>query len=223
MRLYLSSFRLGDHGERLHAMAGRTGTRVALIPNALDGRAGSKAAHQQGAFDPVLYFGQHGFDATIVDLRCYFGPRAGLLETLSRYPIIWAMGGNAFLLRRAMRESGFDDIIHRLMADGVIYAGWSAGACVAGASLRAIGLIDEPSVTAPGYGVSEPIWDGLDLVPLTIIPHYQSDHPEAQAASRAVEWAMQHGVAHLPLRDGEVLLMDGGKTEVLGRTDNSAM
>jgi dipeptidase E len=138
-----------------------------------------------------------------------------LREVLARHRIVWATGGNAFLLRRAMLESGFDGLVNELLGEGLIYAGWSAGACVAGTSLRPIGLMDVPDVTAPGYGAGGPIWEGLGLVPFAIIPHHESDHPEAPAAARAVEYATAEGIAHVALRDGDVLVSDGGDPELL--------
>lgn len=218
MKLYLSSYMLGDHGERLLAMAGGRGARVAVITNALDFiPLEAQLEYTRTQFDPVAYFAEHGLDPSLLDLRFYFGRSAALREVLRRHRVVWALGGNAFLLRRAMRESGFDEIVHDLLSDGLVYAGWSAGACVAGDSLRAIGLMDDPDVTAPGYGPGEPVWDGLGLVPFTIVPHHASDHPETTAAASAVAWAMERGIAHRALRDGDVLVADAGEPTVLPR------
>ena len=53
-----------------------------------------------------------------------------------RHRVVWALGDNAFLLRREIRVSGFDQIIRGLSTDGVVYAEWNAGACVTGLSHR---------------------------------------------------------------------------------------
>jgi dipeptidase E len=46
--------------------------------------------------------------------------------------VLWINGGNAFLLRRAMRQSGFDSLIHEfLQGDRFVYAGFSAAVCCA--------------------------------------------------------------------------------------------
>jgi dipeptidase E len=138
---------------------------------------------------------------------------------LLRFKVIWALGGNAFLLRRAMRESGFEDLIHGLLTEGIIYGGWSAGACVAGDSLRAIELMDVPEATAPGYAQGEPIWDGLNLVPFSIIPHFRSNHPEATAAERAVQWARDHDIKFQALQDGAVIVANDSEPSVLAAAD----
>jgi dipeptidase E len=66
MRLYLSSFRVGSHPQRLLQLLG-AGPRVALIPNALDevpeqARRPS-LEHDSGEFQAL------GLDVTQVDLR----------------------------------------------------------------------------------------------------------------------------------------------------------
>ena len=218
MKLYLSSMMIGDHPERLLEMAGGEGSRLAIIPNALDYiPIVDQINYARDQFNPMVYFGQQGFDPSIVDLRYYFGRPSDLREVLIRHRVIWSLGGNAFLLRRAMYESGFDDVVTSLLEDGVVYSGWSAGACVAGESLRPITLMDDPFQIAPGYPVTEAPMDGLGLIPFSIVPHYRSNHPEAQAAERAVVWAEKNGVEAVALRDGDVLVRDGEATSVLPR------
>src|ERR1700689_936625 len=72
MKLYLSSYLLGDHADRLIAMAGR-GARMAVITNALDAiDIEGRLKCTRTPFDPVAYFAGSGFDASLVDLRYYF-------------------------------------------------------------------------------------------------------------------------------------------------------
>lgn len=218
MKLYLSSYMIGHHADRLIAMAGGRDARMAIIANALDFiPLEDRLAYTRTQFDPIAHFAKHGFDPSLLDLRFYFGRPQALRDVLRRQRVVWALGGNAFLLRRAMRESGFDTIVGELLSGGMVYSGWSAGTCVAGSSLRAIGLMDDPGQTAPGYPDAEPIWEGLGLVPFTIVPHHRSEHPEADAAERAVEWAQAQGLQHRALRDGEVVVKDGAEVHVLSR------
>lgn len=219
MTIYLSSYLLGDHADRLLGLAGGPGARMAIITNALDYIPfDDQLAFARSEQDIDEYFAGYGFDPSIVDLRRYFGRRDALKSMLLRHKVIWAVGGNAFLLMRAMRESGFDEIVGDLLQQGVIYAGWSAGACVAGDDLRAVGQMDEPNVSARGYTTADPIWRGLGLVPFSILPHFQSDHLEARSASAAAAWATERHIAHRTLRDGDVLLaLDGSEPVLLPR------
>ena len=220
MNLYLSSYMIGDNASRLLAMAGGPGARMAIISNALDSFGlDDQLAFTRSQFDPDEYFARHGFDPSLIDLRRYTGRQEALRSMLLRHKVIWVLGGNAFLLRRAMRESGFDNIVGELLASGMVYAGWSAGACVAGNSLRAVGIMDEPEASAPGYLTDEIIWDGLALVPFAILPHYESDHPEAPLAAKAVDWAMKQQVPFRALRDGDVIIVESsGAPTLLERT-----
>jgi dipeptidase E len=218
MKLYLSSYMLGDHTDQLHALAAHDRPRMAIITNALDSISiESQIAYTKNKLDIIDHFYSHGFDPERLDLRYFFGRSEALRDLLARRHIIWAVGGNAFLLRKAMQASGFDGIIRDLLEDGIVYAGWSAGACVAGDDMRAVGLMDAPEATAPGYEAGAPCWEGLGLLPYTIIPHFESDHPESELANNAVRWAAENAVDYRALRDGEVLICDGDETRLFGR------
>lgn len=114
-----------------------------------------------------------------------------------------------------MPDSGFDIILVDLLESDVVYAGWSAGACVAGDRMEAVAVMDEPDATAPGHVTNDPLKTGLGLLPYTIIPHHESDHPEASAAGKAVSWARDHGVEYVALQDGEVIVENQGRIEIL--------
>ncbi len=209
MRLYLSSYRFGDHFNALVGMAG-LGARAGVISNALDFiPEQARLDYARTIHDPLEDLRRAGMHAADLDLRRYFGQPARLEQALGELDLVWAVGGNAFLLRRAMRQSGFDRVIGSLVGeDRLIYGGWSAGAVVAGPSLHGIELMDDPGVVAEGYD-SPPVWAGLGLIDLCIVPHVRSDHPEAAAAKQVVALMTQDHVAFQPLSDGEVIIADG--------------
>lgn len=214
MRLYLASSRTGATFPELLRMAG-PGARVAVVSNALDAiPQESRDAYARTVFDPVAHFRDCGLEAEDLDLRRYFRRAKALAEALVQVDLVWAVGGNAFLLRRAMRQSGFDAIVPGLVwANRLIYGGWSAGACVAGPTLRGLDLMDDPAELADGYD-PEPVWEGLGLIDGAIVPHYGSDHPEAEAAGAAAAWMRDHAVPHRTLRDGDVLVQTGEDLEL---------
>ncbi|MBL8770568.1 MAG: Type 1 glutamine amidotransferase-like domain-containing protein [Phenylobacterium sp.] len=214
MRLYLASSRTGDAFPELLRMAG-PGARVAVVSNAVDFIPDAdRAAYARNVSDPVAEFRAAGFDAYDLDLRGFFRRPQALLEELERTRLVWATGGNAFLLRRAMRQSGFDAIAPGLIWAGrLVYGGWSAGACVAAPSLRGLEIMDDPAVLADGYDPGV-VWEGLGLVDAAIVPHYRSDHAEAEAAGRAAAWMAENRVPHRTLRDGDVLIQNGEMLEL---------
>jgi dipeptidase E len=198
---------MGDAFDRLIS-ALPAGAGVAVVSNAVDFIAAEdRRSYARNVFDPLEHFRSHGLAAEELDLRRFFDDPAGLERALEDVRLVWANGGNAFLLRRAMRQSGLDHLLRDRVRDGaLIYGGWSAGAVVAGASLRGLELMDDPEVVAEGYDVA-PIWEGLGLVDFTLVPHFQSPHPEADAAAQAVAWLTEKGRPFRALRDGEALIL----------------
>jgi len=127
-------------------------------------------------------------------------------------------GGNAFLLRRAMRQSGFDRIAPDLIRAGkLIYGGWSAGAVVAGPNLKGIELMDAPDQVAAGYD-SAVVWDGLGLIGFHLIPHYESGHAESPAADKVAMYLLDEALPYRTMRDGDVLIQDAAGIRAYERT-----
>lgn len=217
MRLYLSSYRFGSAVERLTALI-PPGARVAVVSNALDlVPEEARRSYARNVHDPLADLADMGFAPFDLDLRRWFGEAAGLERDLADVGLVWAVGGNAFLLRRAMAQSGLDAILQRRLAeDSLAYGGWSAGACVAGPSLRGIDFMDAPDEVADGYDPA-PIYKGLGLIDFVVVPHFASDHPEADAATVAAGWFADQGLAHRTLCDGEATVRAGDEVEVVGR------
>lgn len=206
MRLYLSSYRVGDRAGSLLALLG-SGKRAALIENALDLYSeDAREMHRREVYDPAGELNALGISSTRLDLRRYFGRAEALGTELSNYDLVWAVGGNAFVLRRAMKASGFDDVITRMLDnDEIVYGGFSAGAVVAAPSLTGIELMDDADEVPAGYD-QEPVWDGLGLIDHAIVPHFRSPHPETAAAERATRHLSGRGLRYRALRDGEVIV-----------------
>lgn len=206
MRLYLSSFGLGDRAGSLLALLG-SGKRAAVISNALDNiPSTARAIFRDEVHDPYAELAALGLEPEDLDLRDYFGDAGALREKLAEFDLVWVTGGNAFVLRRAMKQSGFDDVIIDMLAwDEIVYGGFSSGAVVAAPTLRGIDLMDEVDAVPPGYD-PEPVWDGLGLIDYSIIPHFRSPHPESAAAERTVRHLCSRGMRYRALRDGEVII-----------------
>jgi len=211
MRLYLSSYRIGDRAGALLALLG-FGGRAAIVSNALDGLSPqARRAYREEVYDPVAELASLGISGADLDLRRFFGQKEALSKELMGYDLVWVTGGNAFTLRRAMKQSGFDAVISGMLdRDEIVYGGFSAGAVVAGPSLDGFELMDDPGQLAPGYE-HNPVRDGLDLIDFAIVPHYRSPHPEAAAAERC---ARHFAVTKRPfraLRDGEAIVWTGAR------------
>ena len=204
MKLYLSSSRLGDHVNQLHDMASTDG-RFALVPNALDYREDPEerdAIIQRGVSD----LEEAGFSVSVVDLRDFFDSPQTLPDRLESFMNVFVTGGNVFVLRRAMRQSGFDAYIQRQKANpDYLYAGYSAGSCICAPRLDGLHLLDDPSLVPAGY-VHDVDYTGLSLIPHAFMPHYASDHPESAAINDVVAYCVNEKIPFRAYRDGEVLI-----------------
>lgn len=80
-----------------------------------------------------------------LDLKNYFGKKAELRLKLENLDGIWVCGGNTFILRLAMKISGFDEIFKELLErKHFFYGGYSAGICILCDSLKYIEQVDDP-------------------------------------------------------------------------------
>jgi dipeptidase E len=200
MKLYLSSYRIPTPND-IAELLGKplTSVAVALIPNAKDYYI--KRAKDFKVSDLAAYMRNLGLKVDIVDLQDYSDLEI-LREKLSSYHLIWAMGGNTYMLRDQMQRSGFDKIIAKLLDSGIVYGGDSAGALVAGQSIAGVESADEPEFA------EELIKEGLSLVPFVILPHV--DNPEF--ASVLPEFrGVHHSKDIIELKDSQAVVFDGNE------------
>lgn len=210
MRLFLSSEDFGRYPEVLVGLVGEN-TKTAFINNAKDYYSTEdrleKTEEKKQAFHKL------GFEVHELDLRAYFGKPSELEEAINDFGLVWASGGNTFILRRAMAQSGLDYILkRRLGTDSLAYGGSSAGAIVATPSLRGTEPGDDPAAVPKGYQ-KEVIWEGLNLVDFHIVPHYQSDWFGKEAEGME-EYLKTHGLNYKTLKDGQVIVIDNDKKEL---------
>ena len=162
------------------------------------------------------YLAALGITSERLDLRNYFGgKKEELQKKLEQFDLVWVRGTNVFVLRRAMKQSGFDKLITELLKnDKIAYGGYSAGACVMGSTLHGLELVDNAYVAPEGYE-NEIVWDGLDILPYAFAPHYKSDHPESSMIDEVVEYFEKHHIPYRALRDGEAILINKGQESVV--------
>ncbi|MDR3691014.1 MAG: Type 1 glutamine amidotransferase-like domain-containing protein [Fimbriimonas sp.] len=213
MRLYLSSFTLGDRPDELLSLL-RGKKRAAVIVNAAD--AGPEERRPTSVAREIGFMASLGLEATDVDLRHYFGRQDELGAVLAGFDLLWVRGGNCFVLRRALRMSGADEIIvDRLSRDTIVYAGYSAAMAVLVPHMRGMELVDDPKVVPSGYD-PEILWQGLNLLPYTVAPHYRSDHPESPMIEDVVAYFIDNHLPFIALRDGEAIVIDDDGDRVVG-------
>ncbi|KKQ91661.1 MAG: hypothetical protein UT58_C0014G0009 [Microgenomates group bacterium GW2011_GWC1_39_7b] len=206
MKLYLSSYRLGDNPQQLVDLIG-SNKKVAVVANSIDfgnDPERRKAGVQREADD----LKQLGLVPEEIDLRSFFGRPEELAKKLSEFGTIWVRGGNTFILRRAFKESGMDEwLVNQKENKELVYAGYSAGVCVLSPSLNGLETVDDPNIVSEGY-TKEVIWSGLGLISFAFAPHYKSNHPETEMVDREVEYYIKNGIEFKALHDGEVIIQE---------------
>jgi len=111
-----------------------------------------------------------GFNVEEVDIEGK--TEAEVLKLLQVKDIIYVEGGNTFYLLKAMRGCNFDKVIKKLLKEGKVYIGASAGSIVAGRTIKTAEWLGDKNI------VKMKDFKGLNLVPFDIFVHYQPEHSE---------------------------------------------
>jgi dipeptidase E len=194
----MSSLDVGSGGDDLVRQVG-AGGRVAVVANAMD-RNPQRAGDLQRELDGLTALALAPVE---LDLRQH--DPSSLAAFLEDCAGLWVAGGNTFLLREAMARSGLDLLLPDLLdRDAIAYAGWSAGCCILAPSLRGVELCDDPAEVEREYGAPAR-YDGLGVLDVMVVPHVGSD----ACVDDTIRRYDADGTPYLPLRDGEVLVVDG--------------
>lgn len=203
MKLYLSSYDFGNNPEQLRELFGES-VEVALISSALDFSTDIERLKESEKKE-LNGLKKIGLNPVVLDLRDYFGKQSELKKEIEKFDGVWVRGGNTFILRKAFAQSGFDQILQEKKNTNFVYAGYSAGICVIGPSLKGIHFADKPDQKAKGYP-EKIIWEGLGIIPYHVVPHYRSDHPESEMMEDVVKYYQEHDMKYRTLKDGEVII-----------------
>jgi dipeptidase E len=169
MKLYLTSSGLSNPSliNAIEKLLGKSAKDVnlAFIPTAANVEPGEKS----WMIEDLNNFKKAGFLVDIVDISAV--SKDVWLPRLQKAEVFFLGGGNTFHLMHWVKQSGLQNELPNLLKTR-IYAGISAGSCIAGPSIynSVQNLFDEK------YELK--IKDGLNLVNFQIIPHLNSPYFE---------------------------------------------
>lgn len=207
MKMYLSSYELGNETEKLKGMV-PDNKKLGYIFNALDFTGADPERKAKRVERNMTELNKLGFECFDLDLKEYFGKPNELHELVDTLGTIWVSGGNVFVLRQAFKLSGFDNILLDLnKRDDFLYGGYSAGVCVLSPTLDGYHIVDDATDT-PFEGLNEVLWDGLNILDYTFLPHFESDHPESEAIGKELEYCKEKGLPYKTARDGDVIIIE---------------
>ena len=207
MKFYLSSYKLGDKPEQFATLFSGN-KKVGYIPNALDYPIVDferKAKHIEKDMNSLR---EIGLNPSLLDLRDFFGNRKSLEFEICKLGGVFVSGGSVFILRQAMRLSGFDIILVQGKNLGnFVYGGYSAGVCVLSPTLEGYSIVDPPT-KFPYEQQKETIWEGIGLISYAFLPHYESNHPQSENIQKEAVYCSANNIPYRVLRDGDVIIIN---------------
>lgn len=178
---------------------------IAVIENATDIIEGDTS--WQAGFRDMLSV--NGYQLEQIDLRQWLDHKKELQKKLAEKDVIWLGGGHTYYLRWILKRSGADNIICKLVEKDTVYAGWSAGAIMAGPTTRFFSEMGDDPAEAP-----EKIDEGLLLTDMVVVPH--RDHPDYKKTAAATNKLLEKaGYSPVLLGDEEALVINGNEYTII--------
>lgn len=203
MILYLSSNKLGNKTDFLKDWIENNSKKIVLITNARDAKIQNNEEKEK-LNKNIEMLKEIGFEVNILDLKEYFGNNELLNKELKKYNSFCVIGGNVFVLRQAMKLSGFDQyLINNRDNNKLLYIGYSASSCVLTKNLDGFQLVDEP---INPYNDENIIYEGVGLLDYCIVPHYKSNHKESALIDDVVQYMQEKRIKYKALSDGDVII-----------------
>lgn len=208
MKMYLSSYKLGNEKLKLSELIESTNGKIGYIPNALDFTGADPARKEAQITENMSEIDNLGAKSELIDLKKYFGKSEELKQKISELGGLYIQGGNTFVLRQAMKLSGLDEILIGLREDNnFLYIAYSAGVCLLSPDLKAYAITDNAN-DFPYSEIQETVWEGLNLITYYFEPHYKSDHPESASTDKEIAYCIENKQLFKAFRDGEVLIIE---------------
>ena len=174
-------------------------TRIVFVPFAVYER-GKYAAQARCRF--------HAMGYELTSLHDVSNPRRAVAEA----DAVFVGGGNTFRLLKGLYDFDLLEPIRHAVAEGLAYVGSSAGAIVAGPSLRT--TKDMPVVQPPSFAA-------LGLVDFQISPHYLdpdpcSTHMGETQEERILQFLEENDAPVAGLREGAMLRIENDAVTLKG-------
>jgi dipeptidase E len=207
-KLFLSSLGISDAlTPELAKLVGKEEKDItmAFIQNAADTYI---EGHRGWVDDERATMKSHSFKVEVIDIKQYRDKLPELTRILAAKDVVWFGGGNTYYLRWLLKDTGLDKILTKLVMQGVVYGGCSAGAIIAGPTLKHFEAADDPN-DAPQI-----ILEGLHLTEMVVVPHM--DHAKyAPIVKETNERLKADGYKTIPLKDSEAVIINGDTWSVV--------
>jgi dipeptidase E len=154
---------------------------------------------------------ENGYDFEEIDIEGK--TKDELREVFKDKNIIHLEGGNSFYLIRAIRETGFAEVLKELLDKGKIFIGTSAGAYIMCPSIE---VSNWDQTGKPRYDVTD--FTALNYVPFVLKAHYTDNEKETiKEKIKGIKYPI-----HI-LRDGQGILFENGKYTFIGEDEETIL
>lgn len=179
---------------------------IALVENASDPYPSDE---RNFVYETREAIAAQGFQYDLVDLRSFQNSAGSLGAHLQSYSIIWFTGGSVNYLLALLTELRAQPVLRDLLHGGTTFIGSSAGAVVAGPTIKHFDRFEHHYKTKSGSH------RGLNLIDAVPLPHY--NNPKFQTEIRQTEIKLiSDNFETLPVAEKEMVLIsnDGSITYV---------
>ena len=205
MKLYLSSYKLGNKTDYLKEWIKEHGNNILMISNAKDDKPFDEEEKEKLEYN-VKVLEDVGFNVTLLDLRQYFNNNDKLMDDIRGYNAFFVRGGNTFVLRKAMSLSGFDKfLVNNKTNDKILYIGESAGTCVLAKNLDGVDIEDNPINV---YNDDVVMYEGVGLLDFSPVPHYKSEYVDNKIIDDTIDYMKKNNIEYKTIKDGEVIIFE---------------
>lgn len=205
MKLYLSSYKLGNKTDYLKEWIKENGNNILMISNAKDDKPFDEEEKEKLEYN-VKVLEDVGFNVTLLDLRQYFNNNDKLMDDIRGYNAFFVRGGNTFVLRKAMSLSGFDKfLVDNKTNDKILYIGESAGTCVLAKNLDGVDIEDNPINV---YNDDVVMYEGVGLLDFSPVPHYKSEYVDNKIIDDTIDYMKKNNIEYKTIKDGEVIIFE---------------
>lgn len=202
MKLFLSSYRISDPAQ-FAVFVGKklNDIKLGLVFNSKDYK--SKEERREKLEEHFVYYRNLGIQIEEVNLL-HFKNLTELRNKFEEFDVLWFNGGNTYSLRWAITESGAEKVLREVLKNGIVYGGDSAGAILAGPTLKYYDAADDISV------VPKVLYDGLGLTDVAVLPHWGSEE-YGHILGGIEEKLQKDGFKTIRLADEEYLMIENGE------------
>ena len=131
-----------------------------------------------------------------------------ICSDLKNIDVIFVCGGNSFYLLYHAKISGFDKAVVRLVDEGKIYIGSSAGSSITGPNIELTKTIDKLEA-APDLKA----FDALNLTNFIVLNHM--NNPKYTEKNQKILREYKGPITLVPINDDQAVLVEGDQYKVI--------